>query len=129
MRDERYQEVPHDAVVARHGVEVGLRDLVRRAVGDEVDEGRAGGGVVRERRQAAVAGAGNGAQLTLGGVLEEVLVADAGNEAGGVIRLAGLAAKPCNGSGLAQQPLLARYAAAVRGVGGHRFVLRCLKLV
>ena len=65
-------ELPRHAEGAHEGVEVGLADLLRHAVGDEPDERVARGGAVGEGVEAAAAGLRDGLELALRGVVEEV---------------------------------------------------------
>lgn len=74
------KELPHHAVVARDGVEVGLARLVGGAMRDETRELGAALRVVREGREPAAESSGYGLELALGWVLEEVLLDDARDE-------------------------------------------------
>ena len=111
-------ELPHEAVVAHHCVEVCLAELVGRAVGEELDEARGDGMVLGDARDAADAGPRDGFELALGGVLERVALLDVCSECGGVGE-AVLEHQAGDDAHLAREPLFAGDGAAVCGGCGH----------
>lgn len=118
-RHDAGHEVPYDAVVAHHGVEVRLGELVGRPMGDELDQAPAQLRVVGERRQPPRACPGDRFELALGRVLEGVGGHDGVDEPGGV-RDALIEHEPGDGAGLVDEPLLAGDGPPIRLRGAHR---------
>ena len=129
LRHRHRKEVPDNAVVARHGIEVCQGRLLGGTVGYKAHERIADVLIVGERAQSPVACARNGLDLALGGILKEVLLRDAGHEGGEVIGGAESHAQTRNDAGLAQEPLLSGYCSAIGGIRRHglRTHPRCSK--
>lgn len=118
-RDEVRHELPHDAVVAHHGVEVCLLELIGCAMGDEVQDARAHGGPVRHSVDPPRAGARDGFDLTFGGILEWVVAQYVGSELGFGLEVL-IEDEARDDAGLVDEPLLARDAASVGNGDAHR---------
>ena len=95
--------------------------MVRGAVRNEMHKLGAALRVIREGREAAAECAGDGLELALGWVLEEVPLDDARNEF--LVREALVEAKLRNEANLSEEPLLAGDGALVREVWLHRLRL------